>query len=319
MDPDNAFFSDDEELAGDQQPSDDHDQDGAGDTGGLGDGDSTPEPTAAGADGDQAPRKTGKERARERAANYKQLEQRNRAAEERNAALERQMAALAERMGESADATRRMAESVDRTMQPKLPTFRDHARNELKRAASAIQAGDQASADDFFATQARLIQEGASVEARAIVQQEMQRLRQSMPAPPAPEAQALLNAAPWIAQKGHNAAVQERARTIAAKRGVDLDRATPKVFEAIAKQAIGEYAAWAGLETNLPRGEARNTQAVAGGGSRSFSGGGSSAPPALNAFQRHLADQTPGFKNLPPEKRYEEYAKKVLMPEMQRR
>lgn len=310
MDPE-MFAEEDENLngstddgAGAATVGDDHDFDGPEDADG-GAGDTTP--VAASAD---PPKKTGKQRAIERAANHKALEQ-------QNADLRRQMAEMSAAVTASAHASRVAAESTARQAAGQQRPWEEVADERIARAAAAIKEGDQASVLAYHRTVREVAQEGARREA-VTLQREVE-ARQ--PRQLTPQQQEWLRIAPWLDDPTHRGGVTAKMNQIMAAQGLDPGAVSPRVYDAKVKEAIAHYAAFVGLEANLPRPAPANTSAVAGAGSRSFGGGGAGAGGGMQdsanmpEFMRDLADQMYG--HLPQSKRYAAYLKNVVNPELQ--
>lgn len=298
--------NEDEELEG-QQPEDDHDEDGASDD----------EPAAAGAEG-QPPKKTRREKQAARVGSFKELQAE--LAEQRRANAE-----LLRRVAESADATRRVAEGFQqdrqRAAQPAPVPFRDRAAKRLAEAAAAIRQDDPTTIERYHRVQAELLDEGADERAAARVAEVEQRIRKNMPLPPTPEQQRVMAIAPWAFEPLHHDNIVNVANRIAAEQGVQGDLfalpAASPVRRAIVDKAIGDYAAWAKLEANLPRRAAANPGAVAGASARTLATGtgSSGTPAALTDEVRRMADNHPKFAGIKNEaKRHAKFYREMVEP-----
>lgn len=280
---------------GDGAPEgDDHDEPGPAEE----------EPAAAADDG-EPPRKNAKERRRERGRDMiRELKAHNRQ-------LAEQLTALAARVGESVESNREMVRNMGAVLRPPPEDIGVKMRKELKEAAKRVREGDEASGEEFMAKMVEVAREMSRHE----TQQALQQFQQQMPRPQSPQAAALLAAAPWLADDGRLQEVKAEINRFARKNGRNMN--DQRVKDATVKEVIARYAAEEGLECSF-RVPAKTNGAgsVAGTGSRSFPAANGSAPPQLDAFARALADATPGFKELPPEKRYRQYYDKVILPEL---
>ncbi len=301
------FAEEDENLNGSLDEAtavDDHDEDGPDEA-----ADPTAEPPVVA--GEPAkPKLTGKQRAMERAANHRALEQ-------QNVELRRQMAEMAGAVTANAQASRLAAEVQARQAASNQRPWEEVADERVARAAAAIKEGDPATVAAYHRTVREVAQEGARREAAAIQREAEARQPRQL----TPQQQEWLRIAPWLDDPTHRGGVTAKMNQLMAAQGLDPNTVSPRVYDAKVKEAIAHYANFVGLEANLPRPAPGNPGAVAGAGARSFGGGaagGGGAPDSANMpeFMRDLADQM--YSHLPPQKRYATYIKQVVNPELQR-
>lgn len=280
-------------------------------------------PAAAGAEGEAPAKKPSrKDRQAERVNGYKALQAELAEQRRQNAEMARQIAA-------SVDATRRVAEGFQQSQQPKPKPFAERAAERLLEAQANVDPARPETLRAYNRLQAELIEEAAEERAERKVRESEARLRQNQPRAELPEQRRQREAASWLFEspgvynQAHVGPIWHRANTIAAKHGMDLER-TPgnsPTRQRVIDQAIAEYAAWAGLETNLQRKASANPGAVAGAGSRSFAGAApGGATPAMDEQTRRIIDQHPEFSKIKnPEKRYAAGYKELIAPEMRKR
>lgn len=305
MDPE-MFAEEDENLNGsleDAGGADDHDEDGPGDA-----DEAEAAPVVAGET--PKPKPTGKQRALERSANHRALQQ-------QNADLRRQMTEMSAAITANAHAARIAAEAQARGAAGTQRPWEDVADERVATAAAAIKEGDKASVAAYHRTVREVAQEGARREAAAIQREAEARQPRQL----TPQQQEWLRIAPWLNDDAHRGGVTAKMNQLMAAQGLDPNTVSPRVYDTKVKEAIAHYAVFAGLEANLPRPAPSNAAAVASAGSRSFGGGGAGgggAPDSANMpdFMRDLADQM--YSHLPPQKRYATYIKQVVNPEIQR-
>jgi hypothetical protein len=272
-----------EDQAEDELQQDDHDEEAGGEEDGQ-----AAAPTQSPAE-IEAARESRRERQTKRREGL--ARERDQAREE-STMLRQQMADMARAQRESADAQRAVADAIKQG-QPKPKSWEEAALERAQAAASSIKADDPNGATEFLRQQIALIREGAREAAR----EELETFKKAQPHAPTPEFMGYVAfAGPWLHQRYHVEGVDREAARIARKEQRDMSNA--KVREATFRQAIAKYAADEGLTTNAPSSyRPDDSRAVAGAGSRSYSGG-ADVTPELNDFQRELADNHPVYSKI---------------------
>lgn len=278
----------------------------------LDEGTETQETASEEATAEGEARPTRKERQKERAREHREIVAARERAESLAAENQRLMAQMAELQARQVQATEGISRALEQQGKAKEPTLREKIFKRLRAGASRITE-DPATAEAYLEEQAAVIEETSAeigeARARAIVAEEIKKLRTEQAQQQrklSPEEQRLQDRFTWIFDETHWPAVSAGAKLLASKHSRNLN--DPKVREATVREAAALHAKTYGLDV---RGDYQSRPgAMINGGGRTFGGSGeTTAIPTLTEQQKAWADQTPGFKEMPREKRYVSYAK----------